>query len=66
MGVTLFWVLDTSEEQRRTRVLVDGAAPLISRVLRLSRLPVGRGLTEDALGLMDRLTAGAEQAGGRA
>ena len=66
MGVTLFWVLDTSEEQRRTRVLVDGAAPLISRVLRLSRLPVGRGLTEDALGLMDRLTTGAEQADGRA
>ena len=47
-------------------MLVDGAAPLISRVLRLSRLPVGRGLTADALGLMDRLTAAAEQAGRRA
>lgn len=59
MGVTLHWVLDTSPAQSRTRTLVDGGAPLLARVLRLSRLPVGRGLTDDLLTLVDRLTPAA-------
>lgn len=62
MGVTLHWVLDSSEGQRRTRTLVDGAAPLLDRALRLSRLPVGRGLTEDVLTLVDRLVEPEERA----
>lgn len=31
MGITLFWVYDTSEGQQRTRRLVNGAVPLIAR-----------------------------------
>lgn len=51
MGVTLFWVYDTSEGQRRTRKLVDGAAPLIARGLSLTRIPgVGR-ILDDAMDL---------------
>lgn len=51
MGVTLFWVYDTSEGQRRTRKLVDGAAPLIARGLSLTKIPgVGR-ILDDAMDL---------------
>lgn len=57
LGVTLFWVLDTSPEQQRTRLLVDGAAPILARAISLSRLPGGRRLTADVYALMDRLAA---------
>lgn len=47
MGITLFWVYDTSEGQRRTRRLVDGAAPLMARGLQLARIPgVGKIIDE--------------------
>jgi AcrR family transcriptional regulator len=36
MGIALFWVYDTSDGQRRTRRLVDGAVPLIARGLSLA------------------------------
>ena len=42
MGVILFWVHDQSPEQRRTRRLIDGAVPLIDRLVSLSRLRVLR------------------------
>lgn len=51
MGVVLFWVYDRSEGQRRTRTLVDGAAPLIAKLVGFSRLPVVKPLVEDALAL---------------
>lgn len=51
MGVALFWVYDTSEGQRRTRKLVDGAVPLIARGLLLAKIPgVGR-VFDDVLSL---------------
>lgn len=55
LGVTLHWVTDTSEDQRRTRDLVDGAAPLVARAFALTRLPVGRGLATDLVALVDRI-----------
>ncbi|GAA1184034.1 TetR family transcriptional regulator [Ornithinimicrobium humiphilum] len=57
LGVTLHWVTDSSPQQRRTRELADGLAPIISRVVSLSRLPVGRGLAADVFALVDRLAA---------
>ncbi|QFG67443.1 TetR/AcrR family transcriptional regulator [Ornithinimicrobium pratense] len=57
LGVTLHWVTDTSPDQRRTRVLVDGVAPIIARTVTLSRLPVGRRLAGDVFRLMDRLAS---------
>jgi AcrR family transcriptional regulator len=51
MAVTLFWVYDTSDGQQRTRRLVDGAVPLITRGLSLARVPgVGR-ILDDFLSL---------------
>jgi AcrR family transcriptional regulator len=38
MGVVLFWVHDSSPGQRRTRMLVRRVAPLMERIISLSRL----------------------------
>jgi len=55
MGVVLFWVYDDSDGQRRTRTLVAGIVPIIDKSARLTRLPVVRGLVDDALGLVRAL-----------
>lgn len=52
LGLLLFWVHDGSPEQRRTRRLVDGAAPLVGRLVQLARLPVARGVVDDLLRLV--------------
>lgn len=52
LGLTLYWVYDDSPGRRRTRRLVDGAAPLVGRLVRLARLPVARRVTEDLLRLV--------------
>jgi AcrR family transcriptional regulator len=52
MGVVLFWVYDDSPDQRRTRELVTRIVPVVDRTVRLSRLPVVRGLVDDVLGLV--------------
>ncbi len=51
LGVTLFWVHDASPGQRRTRALVDGAAPLLARVVRLAGLPGVRSVVDDVVRL---------------
>lgn len=55
LGVTLHWVTDPSPDQRRTRQLVDGLAPIVARTVALSRLPVGRRLAADVFTLVDQL-----------
>jgi len=57
LGVTLFWVHDSSPGQRRTRTLIDGVAPLVGRLVRLSRLPVLRGASDDVLNLVRAVRA---------
>lgn len=39
MGLTLFWVHDTSFRRRRTRALVDRGPGLVTRIVSFSRLP---------------------------
>lgn len=56
LGVTLHWVTDDSHDRRRTRALADGAAPLVARVVALSRVPGARSLVDDALALLIRMT----------
>lgn len=55
MGIVLFWVYDASDGQRRTRTLIAGIVPIIDKSVRLTRLPVVRGLVDDALGLVRSL-----------
>lgn len=52
MGVTLFWVYDRSPNQQRTRRLIDNAAPLIAKLVILSRLPVVRKIVDDVVQLI--------------
>lgn len=52
MGVVLFWVYDDSPGQKRTRTLVAGIVPVVDRLVKLSRLPVVRGLVDDVVGLL--------------
>jgi AcrR family transcriptional regulator len=55
MGLVLFWVHDTSPQQRRTRTLIDQAVPLVDKLLRMTRLPVIRGLVDDVVALLATL-----------
>lgn len=55
LGLTLFWVQDRSPGQARTRELIDTGAPLLARLLRLSRLPGFRQTTNDLVALLRRL-----------
>ncbi|WP_265521905.1 TetR/AcrR family transcriptional regulator [Oerskovia flava] len=52
LGVTLFWVYDSSPDFARTRRLVAGGAPVVGHLVRLSRLPVARGVVDDVLRLI--------------
>lgn len=52
MGVVLFWVYDRSPGQERSRALVRRAAPLVERLLKLSRVPLVRGTTDDLVALV--------------
>lgn len=47
LGIVLFWVFDTSPGQRRTRELVDGSAPLVGRLVRLTALPGAARVADD-------------------
>ncbi len=55
MGVVLFWVYDGSPGQQRTRQLIDGTVPMIDKLVRLSRLPLVRGVVDDLIGLIGTL-----------
>lgn len=48
MGIVLFWVYDRSPGARRTRELVDRTAPMVARVIGLSRFKVVRPLFREA------------------
>ncbi|MEG3635565.1 TetR/AcrR family transcriptional regulator [Micromonospora palythoicola] len=55
MGVVLFWVYDHSPGQTRTRQLIDGAVPLVDRLVKLSRLRVLRPVTQQFVSLIHTL-----------
>ncbi|MEW2374491.1 TetR family transcriptional regulator [Micromonospora sp. DT178] len=55
MGVVLYWVYDRSPGQARTRQLIDGAVPLVDRLVGLSRLRVLRPVTRQVLDLIRTL-----------
>ncbi|HEY0639093.1 MAG TPA: TetR family transcriptional regulator [Pseudonocardiaceae bacterium] len=52
LGIVLYWVHDSSPDQRRTRELAARTAPLVDRLVRLSRLRVLRPLTNQAVDLL--------------
>jgi len=57
LGVVLFWVHDRSPGAARTQLLVDRTVPMVTRLVRLSRLPVLRPLGHQVVGLLRELRA---------
>ncbi|WP_328412676.1 TetR family transcriptional regulator [Nocardia sp. NBC_00403] len=55
MGIVLFWVHDRSPDQERTRLLIRRIAPLVERVVALSRLRPLRPVLYPALDLIKDL-----------
>jgi AcrR family transcriptional regulator len=55
MGMVLFWVYDQSPGQARSRTVVHRVVPIVDRLLRLSRLPVVRGIVDDVVALTREL-----------
>ncbi|MFG3601743.1 TetR/AcrR family transcriptional regulator [Micromonospora chersina] len=55
MGVVLYWVHDRSPGQAKTRQLIDGAVPLVDRLVGLSRLRVLRPVTRQVVALIHTL-----------
>ena len=55
MGVILYWVHDRSPDQAKTRALVNGAVPLIDRLVGLSRMRVVRPVTREVMALIRTL-----------
>ncbi len=52
MGMVLFWVYDDSPHQERSRRLVAQLVPIVDRLVKMSRLPVVRGLVDDVIRLL--------------
>lgn len=52
MGITLFWVYDRSPGQRRSHRFAASLAPLVAKLVILSRLPVVRNIVEDVVNLL--------------
>ena len=55
MGVILYWVHDTSPGCARTYRLIDGAVPVIGRLVAAARIPVLRATLRDITALIDGL-----------
>ena len=55
MGVILYWVHDTSPGCARTYRLIDGAVPVIGRLVAAARIPVLRATLRDVTALIDDL-----------
>ena len=55
MGVVMYWVHDTSEGVTRTFELIDRAAPLVVKLIGLTRLPGTKGVLDDVLALLHAL-----------
>jgi hypothetical protein len=52
LGVVLYWIHDTSPDNARTLLLVDHTVSMITRLVRMSRLPVVRPLSRQTAELI--------------
>ena len=56
LGITLFWVHDTSDGCARTYQLIDTTAPVIAQLVAASRLPALRRTLRDLIAIADQLS----------
>lgn len=57
LGITLFWVHDTSADCVKTRQLIDATVPVITQLVAASRLPVLRGALTDLTAIIDQVAS---------
>ena len=58
LSVTLFWVIDTSPGQARTRQLVDRSIPMLTSAVRVARLPGAARLVGQVGAVLDVVVPG--------
>ena len=58
LSVTLFWVIDTSRGQERTRQLVDRSIPMLTSAVRVARLPGAARLVGQVGAVLDVVVPG--------
>jgi AcrR family transcriptional regulator len=58
LSVTLFWVIDTSPDQERTRQLVDRSIPMLTSAVRVARLPGASRLVGQVASVLDVVVPG--------
>ena len=58
LGVTLFWTVDTTPDQQRTRDLVERSVTMLGGLVRVSRLPGSSGLVDQLGAVLDVVVPG--------
>jgi hypothetical protein len=53
LSVTLYWVIDTSPDQERTRQLIDRSVAMLASAVKLARLPGANTLVQQVGSLLD-------------
>ena len=53
LSVTLYWVIDTSPGQERTRQLVDRSVTMLASAIKLARLPGAAALVQQVGAVLD-------------
>src|SRR6187399_1756942 len=56
MGIILFWINDASRGQAKTKLLLDKSLDVVTRLIRLSGLPLTGPIRRNVIQLMDALT----------
>lgn len=57
MGIILYWIHDTSRGEARTEFLLDTSLDIVTRLIRLSSLPLTGSIRRSVVQLMDTLMA---------
>jgi AcrR family transcriptional regulator len=55
MSIILFWLHDSSPEQKRTYILIDTTVDLITKIIGVASLPLMRPLRRSGLSILTRL-----------
>jgi AcrR family transcriptional regulator len=58
LSITLFWVIDASPGQERTRLLVDRSIPMLTSAVRVARLPGASRLVGQVASVLDVVVPG--------
>jgi hypothetical protein len=57
MGIILFWINDKSKGQTKTNVLLEKSLDVVTRLIRLSGLPLTGPIRRSVIQLMENLMA---------